>query len=81
VLLNRTKKELRRLNLHTKKGLGQHFLVNEQALQRMVSAAELSANDTVVEVGPGLGVLTRELAREVSRVVAVEIDTAMVTAL
>lgn len=81
MLLNRTKKELRRLNLHTKKGLGQHFLVNEQAIQRVVSAAELGPGDTVVEVGPGLGVLTRELAREASRVIAVEIDSAMVTAL
>lgn len=79
--LNRTKRELRRLNLRAKKGLGQHFLVDERVLQRMASAADLSPDDTVVEVGPGLGVLTRELAREAGRVVAVEIDPAMVAAL
>jgi len=79
--LSRTKRELRRFNLRAKKGLGQHFLVDEKALQRMVSAAELGPGDTVVEVGPGLGALTRGLAREAGRVIAVEIDPAMVAAL
>ncbi len=79
--LSRTKRELRRLNLRAKKGLGQHFLVDEQALEKMISAAQLDPGDTVVEVGPGLGVLTRELAREAGRVIAVEIDPAMVDAL
>lgn len=79
--LSRTKRELRRLNLRAKKGLGQHFLVDEQALEKMTSAAQLDPGDTVVEVGPGLGVLTRELAREAGRVIAVEIDPAMVDAL
>jgi 16S rRNA (adenine1518-N6/adenine1519-N6)-dimethyltransferase len=81
LILNLTKKELRRLNLRAKKGLGQHFLVNERVVQSMAFAAELSPSDTVVEVGPGLGVLTRELAKEAGRVIAVEIDPEMVAAL
>lgn len=55
--------------------LGQHFLVSHSVLQKIIGAAELSANDTVVEAGPGLGMLTRELARRVKKIIAVEKDT------
>jgi len=81
VLINRTKSELRRLDLRAKKGLGQHFLVNERVLRRLISAAKLTPSDTVVEVGPGLGTLTTELAKEAGRVIAVEVDTRMAAAL
>ncbi len=81
LLLNRTKKELRRLDLRAKKGLGQHFLVDEGVLRRLISAAELTPSDTVIEVGPGLGILTRELAKGAGQVIAVEIDARMAAAL
>ena len=81
LLLNRTKRELRRLDLRAKKGLGQHFLVDEQVLRRLISAAELTSSDTVVEVGPGLGILTKELAKGAGRVIAVEVDTRMAATL
>jgi 16S rRNA (adenine1518-N6/adenine1519-N6)-dimethyltransferase len=68
------KKLLRGLALRPRKGLGQHFLVSEAALQRIVAAAELSAADVVLEVGPGLGGLTRLLAAQAGHVVAVELD-------
>jgi 16S rRNA (adenine1518-N6/adenine1519-N6)-dimethyltransferase len=61
-LLSQTKRELRRLDLYAKKGLGQHFLVDERVLESLISAAELTSNDAVVEVGPGLGLLTKELS-------------------
>ena len=81
LLIDRTKSELRRLDLRAKKGLGQHFLVDEQVLRRLISAAELTPSDTVVEVGSGLGVLTAELAKGAGRVIAVEVDTRMAAAL
>lgn len=81
LLLSQTKRELRRLDLHAKKGLGQHFLIDEQALQSLISAAELTSNDTVVEVGPGLGLLTRELAKRAGWVIAIEVDTKLASAL
>jgi 16S rRNA (adenine1518-N6/adenine1519-N6)-dimethyltransferase len=81
MLLDRTKKQLQRLDLHAKKGLGQNFLVDEHALGSIVSATELTHDDLVVEVGPGLGVLTKELAASAGRVIAVELDTAMAAAL
>ncbi|MEE8418813.1 MAG: 16S rRNA (adenine(1518)-N(6)/adenine(1519)-N(6))-dimethyltransferase RsmA, partial [Dehalococcoidales bacterium] len=60
--------------LRAKKGLGQHFLVDEGALRSILDAAQLTEEDTVIEVGPGLGVLTAELAGRAGRVVAVELD-------
>jgi 16S rRNA (adenine1518-N6/adenine1519-N6)-dimethyltransferase len=57
-----------------KKSLGQHFLVDENILRVIERLAELDADDVVVEIGPGLGVLTRFLAERVARVHAVELD-------
>ncbi len=74
-LLTQTQKLLGRSGLRARKGLGQHFLIDEEALALIVSTARLSAADTVVEVGPGLGVLTKELARRAGRVIAVELDS------
>ncbi|MBL8046691.1 MAG: ribosomal RNA small subunit methyltransferase A [Anaerolineales bacterium] len=65
---------LRRFNLQPKKSLGQNFLVEERALEKVVEAAELTPHDTVLEIGPGLGSLTRHLAQSAARVVAVELD-------
>jgi 16S rRNA (adenine1518-N6/adenine1519-N6)-dimethyltransferase len=73
-LLTQTKQLLRQAGLRARKGLGQHFLVDGGVLKHILAAAELSPDDTVIEVGPGLGVLTRELARQAGRVVAVELD-------
>ena len=60
------------------KKMGQHLLVDRDALDRIVASADLSSEDTVLEVGPGAGVLTAELVRHVKKVVAVELDPRMV---
>ena len=60
------------------KGLGQNFLVSQRVLRKIIEAAELSSNDTVLEIGPGLGILTQELAGRVKKVIAVEKDKKMV---
>lgn len=57
------------------KGFGQNFLVDAHALLDIVGAAALTEADTVLEIGPGLGTLTRELAGRAGRVVSVELDT------
>lgn len=80
-LLTETKKQLRRLGLHAKKGLGQHFLADGRVLRSILAAAELAPSDNVVEVGPGLGILTRELAKGGGRVIAVEVDPTLASAL
>jgi len=68
------KEQLSVLGQSARKGLGQHFLVDVGALSRMVDAAEIDSEDLVIEVGPGLGVLTRLLAKRAGKVVAVELD-------
>ena len=60
-----------------KKGLGQHFLVDENILGVIARLAELDRSDVVLEVGPGLGVLTRYLADRVGWVHAAEIDRSL----
>ncbi|MBI4199990.1 MAG: 16S rRNA (adenine(1518)-N(6)/adenine(1519)-N(6))-dimethyltransferase RsmA [Chloroflexi bacterium] len=72
---------LERLGLSARKALGQHFLVSVSVLWRILQAAELGQDDTVVEVGPGLGVLTRDLLARAQRVVAVELDAELASAL
>jgi 16S rRNA (adenine1518-N6/adenine1519-N6)-dimethyltransferase len=73
-LLSQTRRLLRRYDLRARKGLGQHFLIDGEVLQKILAAAELGPTDTVIEVGPGLGVLTRELARQAGWVIAIELD-------
>ncbi len=63
-----------RYGLRPSKGLGQNFLINEHYLEQIVVAGELEPEDLVLEIGPGLGVLTRELASAVRRVIAIEKD-------
>ena len=65
------------MNVVPKKALGQHFLVDENILGVIERLAELGADDVVLEVGPGLGVLTRFLAARVARVHAVEVDASL----
>nr|MBP7694006.1 16S rRNA (adenine(1518)-N(6)/adenine(1519)-N(6))-dimethyltransferase [Anaerolineales bacterium] len=72
---------LRRFNLQPKKSLGQNFLVDEAALAKVAGAAELTPADTVLEIGPGVGSLTRHLAAAAQRVVAVELDQSLWPAL
>ncbi len=70
----RVRAALRTLDLRPTRGMGQNFLIDQLALDTIVQAAELTPHDLVVEVGPGLGVLTWELVRVAHQVVAVELD-------
>ncbi len=65
---------LRRFDLKARKRLGQHFLIDGEVLQVITSAAELTPTDVILEIGPGLGILTRELAGQAGWVIAVELD-------
>ena len=59
------------------KSLGQHWLKDREILTRIALAAELVSDDTVLEIGPGLGTLTSELLRQAGKVIAVEYDGAL----
>lgn len=72
---------LERHGLRADKAFGQNFLVDIHALHSVVDAAALQGHETVLEIGPGLGVLTRELTARAGRVVAVELDRRLLGAL
>ncbi|MCL4861723.1 MAG: ribosomal RNA small subunit methyltransferase A [Caldilineaceae bacterium] len=61
-----------------KKSLAQNFLVDETHRDRIIAAADLTPADTVLEIGPGRGVLTERLAQQAGRVVAVELDDRLI---
>lgn len=63
--------------LQPKKSLGQNFLHDPNTLEKIVSTAELMPDDTVVEIGPGTGTLTRQLAEKARHVISIEIDEDM----
>jgi 16S rRNA (adenine1518-N6/adenine1519-N6)-dimethyltransferase len=70
----RVRAALRALDLRPTRGMGQNFLIDADALATIVEAAELTPGTTVIEVGPGLGVLTWELLDRTGHVVVVELD-------
>lgn len=59
---------------HLKKRLGQHFLVDTESLEAIVDALGATTGDTIIEVGPGIGFLTRFLSRSGARIIAVDLD-------
>jgi len=73
--------QLQKHGLYTQKRLGQNFLTDNTALKKIVRAADLKKTDFVVEIGPGLGVLTAELVRDAGQVLAVELDERLIPVL
>ena len=65
------------MSTRAKKGLGQHFLADENILRVIGRLAELDDTDVVLEIGPGRGVLTSYLAERVSHVHAIELDRSL----
>ncbi|OGE84023.1 MAG: hypothetical protein A3B95_00370 [Candidatus Doudnabacteria bacterium RIFCSPHIGHO2_02_FULL_43_13b] len=72
--IDELKNFLKHSGLRPKDYLGQNFLVDQEVLQEIILAADLKPTDTVLEVGPGLGVLTEELLKKAGKVIAVEKD-------
>ena len=71
------KEILKKYKIRPLKRLGQNFLIDKRVLEKIVNAANLSSDDIVLEIGPGLGVLTIELAKRVKKVIAIEKDRRM----
>ncbi|MBI3336442.1 ribosomal RNA small subunit methyltransferase A [Candidatus Peregrinibacteria bacterium] len=61
-----------------KKSLGQHFLISRNILHTIIQAANIQPDDHIVEIGPGIGILTRELLKQTKHVTAIEIDTSLI---
>lgn len=69
---------LAKYNFTTKKSLGQNFLTNEVVLDQIVDAGEITSQDTILEIGPGLGPLTEKLLNKAQKVIAIEKDSQLV---
>ena len=80
-ILRQVKKLCEIYNIIPSRSKGQNFLINEKIYDAIVAAADLKPEDTVLEVGPGLGFLTAKLAKTVKRVIAVELDDKLARAL
>jgi len=72
---------LRANEIWAKRTMGQNFLIDDAVLYKIVTAAELKSSDTVLEIGPGLGILTEELSKLAGKVIAVEKDDFLAQAL
>lgn len=76
-----TKSLLKKYKTQPIKRFGQNFLIDKTAIKKTIEAADLSPDDVVLEIGPGLGVLTQELAKIAKRVIAIEKDVKMIEVL
>lgn len=70
----KTREIIEKYKFKFNKGLGQNFLIDEDALNSIIRAADLTREDSVLEVGPGIGTLTLELAETAGRVLTIEVD-------
>jgi 16S rRNA (adenine1518-N6/adenine1519-N6)-dimethyltransferase len=71
------KEILTKYNVKPSKGLGQNFLVDKNVLKKIIDTANLKPEDVVLEVGPGIGTLTHEIAKNVKQVIVIEKDKIM----
>jgi len=77
-LKEETKLILNKYHLRANKKLGQNFLINEDIIEEIVEKSEISKEDVVIEIGPGIGSLTKALIDRAKRVIAIELDPNMV---
>lgn len=76
--LEETKYILKKYNIRANKKLGQNFLIDDDAINKIVSSAKINKDDLVIEIGPGLGTLTSKLLEKARRVIAIELDERMI---
>ena len=76
-----TKFILKKYGITANKSLGQNFLINNEVIENIVLGAEVNKEDLIIEIGPGLGTLTKELLEKAGKVICVEIDQNMVRVL
>ena len=73
-----TKEVVQKHNFKFSKSLGQNFLIDTDVIDRIVEGARIKEGDYVIEVGPGIGTLTKEMGRTAKKVVAIEIDKTLI---
>ncbi len=76
-ILQETKFIMKKYNIKANKNLGQNFLVSNDAINQIVNSGEIEKDDLIIEIGPGLGTLTKELLEKAKKVICVELDNKM----
>ncbi|RRH30569.1 16S rRNA (adenine(1518)-N(6)/adenine(1519)-N(6))-dimethyltransferase RsmA, partial [Clostridioides difficile] len=71
---NATKEVVQKYNFKFSKSLGQNFLIDSNIIDKILSGARITRGDNIIEIGPGIGTLTREMGKIAEKVVAIEID-------
>ena len=77
-ILEETKLILKKYNIKANKSLGQNFLINNEVVENIVNSSEISNQDVVIEIGPGLGTLTKVLLEKAKKVICIELDKKMI---
>lgn len=77
-ILEETKFIMKKYGITANKKLGQNFLIDDEAIRHIIEASEISSKDLVIEIGPGLGTLTKYLLEDAGKVICVELDTRMI---
>lgn len=77
-ILEETRFILNKYNIRANKSLGQNFLISEEVVNTIVDCSEISEEDLIIEIGPGLGTLTKYLLERAGKVICIELDTKMV---
>lgn len=72
---------MKKYNIKANKSLGQNFLISQEVVDNIIEASEISEKDLVIEIGPGLGTLTKRLLEQAGKVICVELDTKMINIL
>lgn len=75
---NETKMIMKQYNIVANKHLGQNFLIDDEALDTIVESTNISKEDLIIEIGPGLGTLTEELLKKAGKVISIELDKRMI---
>lgn len=80
-ILEETKFIMKKYNIKANKNLGQNFLISEQVVNTIVNCSDIEKDDLVIEIGPGLGTLTKRLLEKAGKVLCIELDTKMINIL
>ena len=76
-VLEETRFIMKKYGITANKSLGQNFLINDEIVEEIINSAEISKDDMVIEIGPGLGTLTSSLLEKAGKVIAIELDDRM----
>ena len=77
-ILEETKFIMKKYNIRANKSLGQNFLIDSNVIEKIIKGSDVSKNDLVIEIGPGLGTLTKFLLEKAYKVICVELDNKMI---